>query len=118
MAHKQLRSIPPYASMGCIGAELVCADPQERAKQAEHASQQSELWPPVQVYNTAQALADFLGKETCISQDRPGFIVNRVLMPMINEAFYTLMEAGPCCVVHIRLILWHTGAPWVLTTGV
>ncbi|CAL5222996.1 g5441 [Coccomyxa viridis] len=45
-----------------------------------------------QVYNTAQGLADFLGKETCISQDRPGFIVNRVLMPMINEAFYTLME--------------------------
>ena len=46
----------------------------------------------LQTFNTAQELAHFLGKETCISQDRPGFIVNRVLMPMINEAFYTLME--------------------------
>lgn len=54
-------------------------------------------WLCAQVYNTAQGLADFLGKETCISQDRPGFIVNRVLMPMINEAFYTLMEVGSCC---------------------
>ena len=45
-----------------------------------------------QVFTAAQELADHLGKQTCISQDRPGFIVNRVLMPMINEAFYTLME--------------------------
>ena len=44
------------------------------------------------MFNAAQELADHLGKQTCISQDRPGFIVNRVLMPMINEAFYTLME--------------------------
>ena len=48
----------------------------------------------MQTFNVAQELAQFLGKETCISQDRPGFIVNRVLMPMINEAFYTLMEVG------------------------
>ena len=48
----------------------------------------------LQTFTAAQELAQFLGKETCISQDRPGFIVNRVLMPMINEAFYTLMEVG------------------------
>lgn len=38
------------------------------------------------------ALAKALGKDTSTSQDYPGFVVNRILMPMINEAFYTLME--------------------------
>ena len=33
-----------------------------------------------------------MGKKTVVSQDYPGFIVNRILMPMINEAFFTLME--------------------------
>src|SRR5262249_29653080 len=38
------------------------------------------------------ALAHGLGKETAQSQDYPGFVVNRILMPMINEAFTALME--------------------------
>ena len=38
------------------------------------------------------ALAKAMGKQTVTSQDFPGFIVNRVLMPMINEAFCALME--------------------------
>ena len=38
------------------------------------------------------ALATGLGKETSRSQDYPGFVVNRILMPMINEAFNALME--------------------------
>lgn len=38
-------------------------------------------------------LATTLGKETVISQDYPGFIVNRLLMPMINEAFEVLRSA-------------------------
>ncbi len=33
-----------------------------------------------------------LNKETTLSQDFPGFVVNRILMPMINEAFTTLHE--------------------------
>ncbi|MCX6118207.1 MAG: 3-hydroxyacyl-CoA dehydrogenase NAD-binding domain-containing protein [Proteobacteria bacterium] len=37
-------------------------------------------------------LAEGLGKETSRSQDYPGFVVNRILMPMINEAFNALME--------------------------
>ncbi|KAK9816509.1 hypothetical protein WJX72_001269 [[Myrmecia] bisecta] len=45
-----------------------------------------------EVFAGAKALAEHLGKVVCVSQDRPGFIVNRILMPMINEAFYTLME--------------------------
>jgi 3-hydroxybutyryl-CoA dehydrogenase len=38
------------------------------------------------------ALARALGKEPLAAQDRPGFVSNRVLMPMINEAFYAWME--------------------------
>ncbi len=38
------------------------------------------------------ALAAGLGKEVSQSQDFPGFVVNRILMPMINEAFTALME--------------------------
>ena len=43
-------------------------------------------------------LAERLGKQTCVSHDRPGFIVNRILMPMINEAFYALVSCPqvPC----------------------
>jgi 3-hydroxybutyryl-CoA dehydrogenase len=37
-------------------------------------------------------LARGIGKETTTSQDYPGFVVNRILMPMINEAFCALME--------------------------
>lgn len=38
------------------------------------------------------ALADQLGKQTTVASDYPGFLSNRILMPMINEAFFTLME--------------------------
>ena len=44
---------------------------------------------------TYQTLEDFvvkLGKSSSVSEDFPGFIVNRVLMPMINEAIYSLYE--------------------------
>lgn len=37
-------------------------------------------------------LAEGLEKEVSRSQDYPGFVVNRILMPMINEAFTALME--------------------------
>ena len=36
--------------------------------------------------------AQELGKTITISEDYPGFLSNRILMPMINEAFFTLME--------------------------
>lgn len=45
--------------------------------------------------DTLKKTLDFcqiLGKETIQSQDYPGFVVNRVLMPMINEAFEALRE--------------------------
>ena len=42
--------------------------------------------------STVYALAERMGKTTTTSQDYPGFIANRILMPMINEAFFALME--------------------------
>lgn len=38
------------------------------------------------------ALSKQLGKVPCVVNDYPGFIANRILMPMINEAIYSLFE--------------------------
>ena len=38
------------------------------------------------------ALSEQLGKVPCVVNDYPGFIANRILMPMINEAIYSLYE--------------------------
>jgi 3-hydroxybutyryl-CoA dehydrogenase len=43
-------------------------------------------------YDAAIAYAHRIGKTTTNAEDYPAFIVNRVLMPMINEAIYTLYE--------------------------
>ena len=43
-------------------------------------------------YAATIELSKAMGKETVTSKDAPGFIVNRILMPMINEAFYALQE--------------------------
>ena len=43
-------------------------------------------------YETAVAFTKSLGKTTANAEDYPAFIVNRVLVPMINEAIYTLYE--------------------------
>jgi 3-hydroxybutyryl-CoA dehydrogenase len=45
-----------------------------------------------QTYETAVAFAKSLGKETANAEDYPAFIVNRILIPMINEAIYALYE--------------------------
>jgi 3-hydroxybutyryl-CoA dehydrogenase len=43
-------------------------------------------------FQQTRMLAEQLGKTTMTAQDFPGFIVNRVLLPMINEAIYTMYE--------------------------
>jgi 3-hydroxybutyryl-CoA dehydrogenase len=43
-------------------------------------------------YDQAVRFAQSLGKTTANAEDFPAFIVNRVLVPMINEAIYTLYE--------------------------
>ena len=50
-----------------------------------------------ETYDTARELAGRLGKEPVEVGDFPGFAVNRLLVPMINEAAYCVLEgvAGP-----------------------
>ena len=43
-------------------------------------------------FDAAKAFVAKLGKQVAVSEDFPAFIVNRILLPMINEAIYTLYE--------------------------
>ena len=45
----------------------------------------------------ALTLADRLDKTVAVAEDFPAFIVNRILLPMINEAVYTLYEGSARC---------------------
>jgi 3-hydroxybutyryl-CoA dehydrogenase len=45
-----------------------------------------------EVTNKIVELSKTLGKVPCVVNDYPGFIANRILMPMINEAIYSLYE--------------------------
>jgi 3-hydroxybutyryl-CoA dehydrogenase len=45
-----------------------------------------------ETFQVVAEIVEKLGKESASSEDFPGFIVNRILMPMINEAVYTLYE--------------------------
>ena len=47
-----------------------------------------------ETYEKTRALAEKLGKTPLECQDSPGFISNRVLMPMINEAIFALYEGA------------------------
>jgi 3-hydroxybutyryl-CoA dehydrogenase len=43
-------------------------------------------------FNTTKQFVTRLGKTIAVAEDFPAFIVNRILLPMINEAIYTLYE--------------------------
>ncbi len=43
-------------------------------------------------FETAKAFVSSLDKTVTVAEDFPAFIVNRILLPMINEAIYTLYE--------------------------
>jgi 3-hydroxybutyryl-CoA dehydrogenase len=45
-----------------------------------------------ETFDAAKVLIDKLGKTVAVSEDFPAFMVNRILLPMINEAIYTLYE--------------------------
>jgi len=56
------------------------------------------------VTNMIVSLSHKLGKTPCVVNDYPGFIANRILMPMINEAIYSLHE-GVAGVEEIDMIM-------------
>lgn len=45
-----------------------------------------------ETFELTKEMSEKMGKTVAVAEDYPGFIVNRILMPMINEAFFTLME--------------------------
>ncbi len=45
-----------------------------------------------ETYAATRAMAEKMGKTTVVSKDFPGFIVNRILIPMLNEACFALTE--------------------------
>ena len=45
-----------------------------------------------QTFKVARGFVEQLGKKAIVAEDFPGFIVNRILLPMINEAIYALHE--------------------------
>ncbi len=45
-----------------------------------------------ETFEAVRSLAQKMGKTVSMAEDFPAFIVNRILMPMINEAVYTLYE--------------------------
>lgn len=57
-----------------------------------------------EVTNIIVELSKQLGKTPCVVNDYPGFIANRILMPMINEAIFSLYE-GVAGVVEIDTVM-------------
>lgn len=47
-----------------------------------------------ETYKALVEVVEKIGKTSASAEDFPAFIVNRILMPMINEAVYTLYEAS------------------------
>lgn len=47
-----------------------------------------------ETYRTAKTWVEAMGKTTALAPDSAGFIVNRILMPMLNEAFFLLQEGA------------------------
>ena len=45
-----------------------------------------------ETFDTAKTFSRSLGKTVAVAEDFPAFMVNRILLPMINEAVYTLYE--------------------------
>jgi 3-hydroxybutyryl-CoA dehydrogenase len=59
-----------------------------------------------ETFNVTESLAKQFGKTPVECKDFPGFVLNRILIPMINEAFYALMEGvGDAKAIDERMML-------------
>jgi 3-hydroxybutyryl-CoA dehydrogenase len=70
-----------------------------------------------ETFAQVKALAEKLGKSPVEVNDAPGFVSNRVLMPLLNEAMYTVMEgvATPAAVDQVfQLGMAHPMGPLAL----
>ncbi|MFP5229237.1 MAG: 3-hydroxybutyryl-CoA dehydrogenase [Acidobacteriota bacterium] len=70
-----------------------------------------------ETYETVASLAEKLGKTAVEVNDAPGFVSNRVLMPLLNEAMYAVMEgvATPDAIDEVfRLGMAHPMGPLTL----
>ena len=70
-----------------------------------------------ETFETVKTLAEKLGKTPVQVNDAPGFISNRVLMPLLNEAMYSVMEgiATPAAVDEVfKLGMAHPMGPLTL----
>ncbi|MCU1222256.1 MAG: mmgB [Edaphobacter sp.] len=70
-----------------------------------------------QTFDTVHALSQQLGKTPVEVNDAPGFVSNRVLMPLINEAIYAVMEgvATPAAIDQVfKLGMAHPMGPLTL----
>lgn len=45
-----------------------------------------------ETYEITRDICEKMGKETIVAKDSPGFVVNRILVPMLNEAVFALQE--------------------------
>ena len=70
-----------------------------------------------ETFETVKALAEKVGKTPVEVNDAPGFVSNRVLMPLLNEAMYSVMEgvATPAAVDEVfKLGMAHPMGPLTL----
>jgi 3-hydroxybutyryl-CoA dehydrogenase len=70
-----------------IGMHFMNPPPLMKLVEIVRAVQTSE-----ETYETIKATAIKMGKTVTTSKDAPGFLVNRILIPMLNEACFTLQE--------------------------
>ena len=81
-----------------------------------------------ETFHAARAYIEKLHKTVTVSEDFPAFIVNRILLPMINEAIYTLYEGvGSVDAIDTAMRLaptirwdrcnWPISSAWTMSVG-